>query len=346
MRGRDRPTDGKGEAVIRAYLFPALCGLLLGLAAQLGGYTRPEGLKSALGWRRGASIKTLLYALGLSMAMVALLCWLAVLDVDDIEVLPLSGGVLLGAALAGIAAGWLGYLPWTALGGVGGGRTLEALCVAAGCLLGAWGMELLPTVADGALALPPHSGATLFQMTLDEPYLLGGGFLSQGCVGLALMVAALCMPMPKAEDVPESAAAPTPPLALPPAPEEAREETFIALLPNEEPLIVDTTAEDQTEAGAEEAAEEAETVPPAVTEDTAPEEMAEASEAELPENTTSVSTEEEAPSATEAEGSLEKEPESADPAEAESTENSSIAKKAATSRPNARKSPRKKKKRT
>ncbi len=343
MRGRDGPADGKGEAVIRAYLFPALCGLLLGLATQLGGYTRPEGLKSALGWRRGAPIKTLLYALGLSMAMVALLCWLAVLDVDEIEVLPLSGGVLLGAALAGIAAGWLGYLPWTAIGGVGGGRTLEALCVAAGCLLGTWGMELLPNLADGALALPPQCGATLFQMTLDEPYLLGGGFLSQGCVGLALMIAALCIPMPKAEEAPEPATAPTPPLALPPAPEEAREETFIALLPNEEPLIVDTTAEDQTEAEAEEVAEEAEMVPPA---DTAPEEIVEASEAEVPEDTTRVSTVEEAPSATEAEESPEKEQESADTAEPETTEDSSIAKKAATSRPHARKSPRKKKKRT
>lgn len=343
MCGRDSPADGKGEAVIRAYLFPALCGLLLGLATQLGGYTRPEGLKSALGFRRGAPIKTLLYALGLSMAAVALLCWLAVLDVDDIEVLPLSGGVLLGAVLAGVAAGWLGYLPWTAIGGVGGGRTLEALCVAAGCLLGAWGMELLPTVADGALALPPQSGATLFQMTLDEPYLLGGGFLSQGCVGLALMVAALCIPMPKAVEVPEPAAAPTPPLALPPAPEEAREETFIALLPNEEPLIVDTTAEGQTEAEAE---EEAETATPADTEDTGPEETAEGSQAELPEDTASVSTEEEAPSATEAAESSEKEPESADTAESETTKGASISKKSAASRPNARKSPRKKKKRS
>ena len=72
-------------------------------------------------------------------------------------------------------------------------------------------------------------------MTLTEPYWFGGGFLRQGCVGLAMMLLGLLMPsgVRWTREIPPEK--PT---------ESAAPETFVALLPGEEPMVVEIPAED------------------------------------------------------------------------------------------------------
>ena len=72
-------------------------------------------------------------------------------------------------------------------------------------------------------------------MTLTEPYWFGGGFLRQGCIGLALMLLGLLMPsgVRWTREIPPEK--PT---------ESAEPETFVALLPGEEPMVVEIPAED------------------------------------------------------------------------------------------------------
>lgn len=267
------------------YLLPGVIGLLLGMVLHWAGFSRPATLRDALGLRRSCGLRSGAYALGFSMALTALLCWLAVIDVDDIAVMPLSAGALAGGAVFGIAAGLSGFMPVTAFAGIGGGPVLEALSIAAGCLLAALALPALSEPLTALHAAPPFSATTLFEVTLDEPFLLGGGFLGQGCAGLLLMAIAACIPMPRirradaldenkpsaeetadtpagsqAEDestptgegTPDDTPAaeddppPEPGDALPPGepplllPAAAPEETFVALLPGEEPLVVDT----------------------------------------------------------------------------------------------------------
>lgn len=255
-----------------AYLFPGVIGLLLGVTLHWAGFSRPSALRDALGLRRSYGLRSGLYTLGLSMALTALLCWLAVIDVDGVVVLPLSAGVLAGGVVFGVAAGLGGFTPVTAFAGVGGGPVLEALSAVAGCLLAALALPALEGPLSALQAVQPVSATTLFKVTLDEPFLLGGGFLGQGCAGLLMMAIAACIPSPRqravyeaekaasdeAATVEEPAAGElpadaddsveaTPPLLLPAA---APEETFVALLPGEEPLVVDTQLDD---AGDEEA---------------------------------------------------------------------------------------------
>lgn len=254
---------------MNATFLPGVTGLLLGLLLHWTGFSRGDGLRRTLGLRRSYALRSALTALGLSAALTALLMWLAVIDVDTVEVLPLSAGALLGGALLGVCAGLAGFTPLTAFAGLGAGNAAEALCVLAGCFLGA----NLPGL-DGLLAplhtLPPYAPASLFKVTLDEPFLLGGSFLGLGCLGLLLWVIALCIPSPKAvlltekeiaarvekaasetpakeQSVPEEAESPEndPPCEEQSTPEEAStspEDTaaFISLQEGEEPLIVDT----------------------------------------------------------------------------------------------------------
>lgn len=257
---------------MKVYFFPGVLGLLLGLLLHWTGFSRATELRLALGLRRSWALRSGLTAVGWAMALTALLMWLAVIDVDTIEVLPLSLGALLGGGILGVAAGLSGFTPITAFAGLAGspggvGDALEALCVLAGCFAG----TLLLPVLDGLFAplqtAAPYAAATLFEVTLDEPWLLSGGFLGQGCAGLLLAVIALCIPSPKPvilteEEVASKAeeAAVSEELPLPEdasAPEEvsvsenvsedespdtesAAEETFVALLEGEEPLVVDT----------------------------------------------------------------------------------------------------------
>lgn len=270
-----------------AYLIPGVMGLLTGLLLRWAGFFRADNLRMALGLRRARSgwfdpLRSGLTAIGYAMALTALLCWLAVIDVDDIDVLALSLGAGLGGGVFGVAAGLCGFTPTTAFAGLGAGNAAEALCVLAGCFAGSWLLSPLEGLLSPLRTAPPYAAATLFKMTLDDPFLLSGGFLAQGCAGLLLAVIALCIPSPRpvlltdaevaaraeaaqaGEAAPEEAAAEEEE-ASPgeaeesaeaespdaegsdgqPLPEDAPAETFVALLEGEEPLVVDTELADE-----------------------------------------------------------------------------------------------------
>ncbi len=257
------------------YLLPGLCGLYLGLALQWTGFHRQEGLRDALALRRSYALRSGLYAQGVATAMTALLCWLAVIDVDGIQVFPLSAGTLVGGLLFGVASGVCGFTPGTAFASLGGGKPLPALCVLAGCLVGTWLLPLLETPFAALREMAPRSDATLFRVTLDEPFLLDGGFLGQGCAGLLLAAIAICIPSPRmeesealavmseetadehADDAPEQEAAQAGEDAADTAelPETEEEETeadaFVAILPGEEPLVVDLAPDAEAEEAGE-----------------------------------------------------------------------------------------------
>lgn len=185
-----------------AYLIPGVMGLLLGLLLRWAGFFHADGLRLALGLRRGRGdwfdpLRTGLTAIGYAMAMTAFLCWLAVMDVDDITVLPLSLGALAGGAVLGIAAGLCGFTPMTAFAGLGAGNALEALCVLGGCFVGNLLLGPLEELLAPLRSAAPYAAATVFRMTLDKPWMLSGGFLGQACVGLLLAVIALCIPSPR-----------------------------------------------------------------------------------------------------------------------------------------------------
>jgi len=246
------------------YLIPGLLGLLTGLILHWGRFSRGDGLRAALGLRRSLTLRTSLTALGWGTLLTALLMWLAVIDVDAVPVLPLSLGALLGGLVFGVAAGLCGFTPSTAFAGLGAGNALEALCVLAGCALTTL---ILPAEALRPLR-EPWLASTLFKVTLEEPYLFAGGFLGLGCLGALLIVWGICVPSPRVTILPDEVIAeraaepPVPPAEEPsPAPESAAEETVIALLEGEEPLVVDTELDEAEEADAEPPAEEAEADP-------------------------------------------------------------------------------------
>lgn len=216
------------------WLLPGICGLMLGLTLHGALLQHPEGWRNVWGIRRSYSLKIVLWGLGLSVAMMAFLCYLAVMDVDRIEPLPLHAGSILGGVTFGVLAAIGGFTPGTAVVGLSGRKPVHACCTALGCLLGAWLAMLIPwDVVQNVWRAPE---GTLFRMTLDKPYWLEGGFFRQGCIGLAMMLLGMVIPAPRvAEHIPEEETPAPVVSALP-----AENETFVAVIPGEEPLVVDT----------------------------------------------------------------------------------------------------------
>ena len=218
---------------MRMLLIPVSCGLLLGMALSAARLVSPDGLRDTLRFLPSHALKAALWALGTAIAAMALLCWLAVMDIDRIVPLPLHAGTLAGGMLFGVCAALCGFTPGTALTGIASRKPMRALCAALGCLAGAWLVRYVPTEAIRGLWEAP--AGTLFRMTLTEPYWFGGGFLRQGCIGLALMLLGLLMPsgVRWTRQIPPEK--PT---------ESAEPETFVALLPGEEPMVVEIPPED------------------------------------------------------------------------------------------------------
>lgn len=205
---------------MRVYLIPGMLGLLAGLLLHWAGFDQPGGLRSALGLRRSLTLRSGLSALGYAIAGSAALIWLAVIDVDDLITLPADWYTLLGGLLFGVSAALCGFTPSTAFAGLSA-APLEALCTLAGLALCTF---FLP---EG------------IAQTAPAPALL-----PLGCAGLLLAAVALCIPNPKSKALPEPDATPEP-VSDAPDPESAPEETFVAVLEGEEPLVVDTSVESE-----------------------------------------------------------------------------------------------------
>lgn len=254
-------------------------GLLLGIGLQRCALTARYTVRRNMALHQRDLLRRVLMLTGWATVLTAFLCWLAVIDVDTLRVLPLNAGTLAGAVVFGVAAGATGLLPGTVPGSIGGGRGLEGLCALAGCALGALllrkGQPLLIRLQE----VLPLSAATLFRVTLDEPYLLPGGFLAQGCVGCVLMAVALLIPKDPAPDQPAPVVpdAPAPDVSL--DAQDVQADTVIALLPGEEPLTVDTAAQDG-EPAEDDAPEDADAPEEAVQQDTSDDAGEDASEDE------------------------------------------------------------------
>lgn len=232
---------------MNAYFLPGVTGLMTGLLLHWAGFDREANLRLALGLRRSYALRTGLTAVGWAMAMTALLMWLAVIDVDAVAVLPLSLGALLGGALLGICAGLCGFTPLSAFAGAGTPDALSALSVLAGGFAGGLLLPALDAPFSALREAAPYAAATLFEVTLDEPFLLSGGFLAQGCAGLLGAVMALCIPSPRVViiDVPQPSADPDP--NPDPDPSSTAVDTFVSLQEGEEPLVIDTALEEGEE---------------------------------------------------------------------------------------------------
>lgn len=228
---------------MKEILLGSMAGLMVGIAAGNLGLGERLRLRRALAGRDLGVLRALLLALGAGTMLAALLMWLAVIDVDTLPVTALHGGTVLGGIVFGAVLGRLGLAPGTAPVVLGSGLMLEGLCAAAGCAAGAVCLNYAREVFAPLQHWLPGWTGTWFRVTLDKPFLFDGGFLGQGCIGLVLVAAALCIRVRGAQVQPSAEETAPGPVSTDPA--EVQEETFVASLPGEEPVVVDTASDEE-----------------------------------------------------------------------------------------------------
>lgn len=229
---------------MKELLLGGTAGLALGIALQRMTLHRRRELRLALGLMNPPLLRCLLLSLGAGAMLVSLLMWLAVIDVDTITPPPLDGGTILGGLLFGGALGWSGLAPATAGAVLGADRFFEGLCAVAGCVAAAFCLPYAEKVFPSLRSWLEGGASTWFRVTLDEPYLFAGGFLGQGCLGLIITVAALFF----RSAPPTSGEAPPPaPAQVSDEPQAVQEETIVASLPGEEPMVVDATEPEENQ---------------------------------------------------------------------------------------------------
>ncbi len=220
------------------YLLP---GLLLGMAMHCAGLSSPLNVRRMLAGRRMASLRCTLAAMGFGMLLTALLSWLAVIDIDGTHVMAVNGRLIAGALIAGLALGLTGCSPGVCIAQLGGGRFIEGLCGVLGVITGAAVFRMLGDAPEVLNDLLPGKAMTLFRTTLDKPWLFPGSFGGAACIGAAFLLVSLLLPREKhAEAVPAEQSVPS----APPPPDALPSETFVAALPEEEPIVIDTSADD------------------------------------------------------------------------------------------------------
>ena len=236
---------------MKELLLGGMAGLALGIALQRLTLPRRDNLRCALGLMHPPLLRSLLLALGTGAMLASLMMWLAVIDVDTITPPPLDGGTILGGLAFGAALGWSGLAPATAPAVLGADRFFEGLCAVAGCAVGAFCLPYAERFFPALRTWLDSGASTWFRVTLDEPFLFAGGFLGQACLGLIIATAALFLrPAPPApREVLPPAPAPEPPSQ---EPQTVQEETIVASLPGEEPVVVDAAEPDEQPAEHEE----------------------------------------------------------------------------------------------
>ena len=234
-----------------------LPGILLGVALNRCGLCGYGRIRRMLRFRDAQPLRCVMAAVGFGMIFGALLMWLAVIDVDEVRVLPLHGGTIIGGVIAGAALGITGVTPGVSLAAIGSGNAVYGLCGLLGCVAGTAVFRLLHSVAEPVRAVLPASESTLFATTLDHPFVLGGGFAGLACLGAAVLTVSLLLPRTRTHDA--EPAPITPPVAN--VPETLPEETFIASLPEEEPIVIDVAAEEIPEPAADDALSDEEEPP-------------------------------------------------------------------------------------
>ncbi|MAF98310.1 MAG: hypothetical protein CMH26_06720 [Micavibrio sp.] len=175
-----------------------ILGIVFGFALNRAGATNPQNIINMLRLQDLHLMKAILFAIGLSSALLFILLAINYIDPAHISVKTAYIGVIVGGLLLGIGFAIAGYCPGTGLASIATGRK-DALFFTLGGLLGAlaftllygWLKETTPLfneIAGGSVSLANTQNEKYAHLIDMNPTLIGVG------IGIAFMAIATLLP--------------------------------------------------------------------------------------------------------------------------------------------------------
>ncbi len=177
-----------------------LLGLLFGFTLQKVGASNPRLIIDMLRFKNLHLMKAILFAIGLSSAILFMLLAAGLVDVGHISVKSSYLGVIIGGAILGSGWAMAGFCPGTGVVGAGAGRK-DALVFIAGGLLGAFVFMLIYGMLKDTFLFTSLGGKVTLVETGNHKYsALIEGISAMPIVGgisAVFILIAFLLPLPK-----------------------------------------------------------------------------------------------------------------------------------------------------
>ncbi|MFA7554670.1 MAG: DUF6691 family protein [Spongiibacteraceae bacterium] len=168
-------------------------GLFFGFALQRVGATNPENIINMLRLTDLHLMKVILFAIGLSSALLFVLMAAGVIDPGHLSVKESYVGVIIGGAILGLGFAIAGYCPGTGLAAIGTGRK-DAVVFILGGLTGALLYMLAYASIESSKLFDAIAGGKVMLADSSEVYPalipgVPGTLLAAGIGGVLMLIA-------------------------------------------------------------------------------------------------------------------------------------------------------------
>ena len=174
-------------------------GALFGAALYCAGVACPAKMRKTLRLEDNEIFKIMLFALGLSSALLYVFNLVGILEWSHLSVKTMHLGVIVGGLIFGVGFGMVGSCPGTAAAALGTNIYKQAIVIILGGIAGALAFSLMyGSIANtGIFDMLNYGKLTLFYISYDFPSILDISYVGLLVMGLSLMAAGWFIPCKK-----------------------------------------------------------------------------------------------------------------------------------------------------
>lgn len=180
------------EMILTILLGGAFGGVLYWIGAA-----RPEKVIAMLSFRCLKLMKITIGAIGLSSVLFAIFSLTKIIGNVNYNVTNVSLGVVIGGLIFGIGLGWSGGYPSGSIAALGTNVFMKAIWVILGGFVGALTYSLTYSKLNelGIFNIMNMGKLTVFNISDQYSYILPGGYIGLGILGLLLIIISFVIPI-------------------------------------------------------------------------------------------------------------------------------------------------------
>ncbi len=178
-------------------IFTVLLGGLFGGVLYWTGAARPEKVIDMLSFRCLKLIKIVIGAIGVSSVLFAIFNITKIAGNMNYNITPVNLGVVIGGLIFGIGLGWSGGYPSGSIAALGSNMFTRSIWLIVGGFVGALvhSFTYSKLIDIGVFKIMDMGKLTLFNISDEYVYLLPGGYIGLGLLGVISIIISFAIPV-------------------------------------------------------------------------------------------------------------------------------------------------------